>query len=408
MRRISFTLISLLAWSVSVLDLVSADEKAGHGADACTLTALGPGKDDAHRFLAASTSCATVTIPEDTTLNISTRLNMTNVSNLKIDLQGTIRFNPDIPYWSGPEGFFIPFQNQTTFWMLGGENIVLSGGGTLDGAGQAWYDAFATNATLLRPIILTLSGATNALVENIHLINSPEWFHLVQDSQNVLFNNISISAVSTSVNFIANTDGWDIYRSNNVTIQNSNINNGDDCVSFKPNSTNIFVSNLNCNGSHGISVGSLGQFSGVFDIVQNVTAVNVQMANAENGARIKAFAGSGVGSGMVQNITFENFIIINTQAPMVIDQCYETTAAACVEFPSNVFIQDVVFTNISGTGSESDVATLDCSPGLRCSNIVVNNVADLTGLDGSKIYECQNVNITGNDASLFGNCTVTS
>ena len=30
-------------------------------------------------------------------------------------------------------------------------------------------------------------------------------------------------------------------------------------TAFKPNSTNILVSNLWCNGSHGISVGSLGQ-----------------------------------------------------------------------------------------------------------------------------------------------------
>lgn len=30
-------------------------------------------------------------------------------------------------------------------------------------------------------------------------------------------------------------------------------------IAFKPNSTNIVVSNMWCNGSHGISVGSLGQ-----------------------------------------------------------------------------------------------------------------------------------------------------
>ncbi|KAE9402730.1 hypothetical protein BT96DRAFT_990951 [Gymnopus androsaceus JB14] len=67
---------------------------------------------------------------------------------------------------------------------------------------------------------------------------------------------------------------------------------------------------------------------------------------------------------MAQNITFFklNFFATNNQAPMVIDQRYETTVAACAEFTWNVFIQDVVFTslNISGTGSESDVATLDC------------------------------------------------
>ncbi len=35
-----------------------------------------------------------------------------------------------------------------------------------------------------------------------------------------------------------------------------------DCVSFKPNATNIIVQNIHCNGSHGISVGSLGQYPG--------------------------------------------------------------------------------------------------------------------------------------------------
>lgn len=53
---------------------------------------------------------------------------------------GTIKFAPNIPYWTG-NAFYIPFQTQLAFWLLGGENILLDGGGTLDGQGQAWYDA---------------------------------------------------------------------------------------------------------------------------------------------------------------------------------------------------------------------------------------------------------------------------
>lgn len=53
-----------------------------------------------------------------------------------------------------------------------------------------------------------------------------------------------------------------------------------DCVSFKPNSTEILVQNLHCNGSHGISVGSLGQYKGEIDIVENVLVFNVSMFNA--------------------------------------------------------------------------------------------------------------------------------
>ncbi|KAG6920040.1 hypothetical protein DXG01_010108 [Tephrocybe rancida] len=235
------------------------------------------------------------------------------------NLQGTLRFAPDIPYWTG-NAFFIPFQTQVTFWLLGGKNILLQGGGTLDGAGQAWYDAFATNSTLLRPIILTIHQATDVVVENITMINGPEWHNLINESKNVLYQNITIKAVSTSTHPIANTDGWNIYRSDSVTIKDSVINNGDDCVSFKPNSTNVLVSNLDCHGSHGISVGSLGQFSGVFDIVENVTAINIKMSNAQNGARIKAWAGPNVGGGRVKNITFQNFIESKVDHPVIIDQ----------------------------------------------------------------------------------------
>ena len=54
----------------------------------------------------------------------------------------------------------------------------------------------------------------------------------------------------------------------------------EDCVSFKPNSTNILVQNLHCNGSHGISVGSLGQYKDEVDIVENVYVYNISMFNA--------------------------------------------------------------------------------------------------------------------------------
>ncbi|KAF7365548.1 putative exopolygalacturonase X [Mycena venus] len=397
------TLLSLL-FAVSAA-LASAPSRTVVERASCTLAPLGSGKDDSPQFLTAMQACSTVVIPTTSTLNISTRLNMTGLSNKHLNLQGTLRFNPNIPYWTA-NGFPFTFQTQITFWILGGTNIVVDGGGTLDGAGQAWYDAFASNSSLLRPITFTLFQATNVLVQNIKMINSPEWFNLVNEGKNVTFNNITLNAASTSSHGAANTDGWDIYRSDTVVISNSVINNGDDCVSFKPNSTNILVSNLNCTGSHGISVGSLGQFAGMFDIVENVTAINIRMSNAQNGARIKAWAGSGVGSGIVKNVTFMNFIESKVDNPVVIDQCYMTSASACAQFPSNTFIQDVFFTTISGTSTGSTVASLACSPGARCSNITVNNFT-LSPPSGTAKYTCQNVNLTGNAASLFGTCTVT-
>ena len=70
--------------------------------------------------------------------------------------------------------------------------------------------------------------------QNINLVNPPEWTNLVHTSQRVTYANVTISAVSTSKTAAKNTDGWDTYRSDQIIIRDSTINNGDDCVSFKP------------------------------------------------------------------------------------------------------------------------------------------------------------------------------
>ncbi|KAK0493514.1 pectin lyase fold/virulence factor [Armillaria luteobubalina] len=75
--------------------------------------------------------------------------------------------------------------------------------------------------------------------KDIQMVNGPMWFNLVYESNDVTYSNINITAVSTSKNKIANTDGRDIYRSDTVVIRESSILNGDDCVSFKPNTTNV-------------------------------------------------------------------------------------------------------------------------------------------------------------------------
>lgn len=86
---------------------------------------------------------------------------------------------------------------------------------------------------------------------------------------------------------VRNSDAWDLYRSHQVVIKDSVIVNGDDCVSFKPNATGVVVQNLDCTGSHGISVGSLGQYAreGEIDIVENVLVKNVTCRDCQNGAR---------------------------------------------------------------------------------------------------------------------------
>jgi galacturan 1,4-alpha-galacturonidase len=230
---------------------------------------------------------------------------------------------------------------------------------------------------------------------------------LVYGSSDVTFDNIDLHSIQSDGSQAQNTDGWDIYRSDSVSITNSHIVNGDDCVSFKPNTTNALVQNLYCQGSHGISVGSLGQYAGVTDVGANVLVKNVTMVNAENGARIKAFGGSasatstkGGGSGYVKNITFQDFTVQNVDLPVVIDQCYETSATTCASYPSKVTISDVHYINVTGTGGKSkEVVTLVCSD--VCQNITAKGT-HLVGTSGSSEYFCTNIAST---TSLDFPCT---
>lgn len=170
-----------------------------------------------------------------------------------------------------------------------------------------------------------------------------------------------------------------------------------DCVSFKPNSTDILVQSLQCNGSHGISVGSLGQYVGEYDIVEDVFVSTIKMSNASDGARIKVWPNSpsalsgdlqgGGGTGRVQNITYENMVLSNVDYAIEITQCYgQSNLTLCTEYPSPLTINNVVFRNFSGTTSKKYtplIATFECSSPTVCGNIVATdiNVSSPTGTD---------------------------
>ncbi|MCJ1313533.1 hypothetical protein MMC25_007212 [Agyrium rufum] len=347
--------------------------------------------DDAPAIAAALSQCNNGgTVVLDKTYTIGTLLKTTSLNNIAIQLSGTINLSTNIAYWKA-NSFQLTYQSAYTAWLIGGTNIHIYGGGTYNGGGDAWYAAGQTG-----PIPWTIYNAKNVLVENIFQQQSPFWHNFVDGSQNVTFNNINLHSIQSSGAQAQNTDGWDIYRSSDVSITNSYIVNGDDCVSFKPNSTNILVQNLYCQGSHGISVGSLGQYAGEDDIVQNVLVKNVTMVDAENGARIKAFGGSpsatsttGGGSGIVQNITFQDFTCVACDLPIVIDQCYETDDTTCASYPSKVIISDVHYIDVTGTGTKSkEVVSLVCSD--VCRDITATGTY-LVGTSGSSEYFCTNI-----------------
>lgn len=342
------------------------------------------------------------------------------------DIQAYIQFTNDTAYWQS-HAFNQTFQNATTFFQLGGTDINVYGGGMLDGNGQIWYDLYASDIYILRPVLVGIIGLHSGSISNLRWRYSPQWYSLTANSTDVVFDNIDIAGYSQSNNTAKNTDGWDTYRSSNVVIQDSVINNGDDCVSFKPNSTEILVQNLHCNGSHGISVGSLGQYVGETDIVENVLVrtpslppstipphpanppspqvTNTTMSNASDMARIKVWPGTpsalsgdlqgGGGTGRVSNITYTHLTITNVDYAIEITQCYgQPNYTLCTAYPSNLTISDIRIVDIHGTTSskyEPVSGYVVCSSEEVCSGIEVQDV-DVVAPDGTKnLFVCGNV-----------------
>ncbi|KAI1734831.1 polygalacturonase [Xylaria scruposa] len=376
----------------------------------CSVTALGSGEDDASQILDAFHDCnngGTIVLDGDYT--IATALDLTFLDSVDVALSGSITFKADIDYWVA-NSFKYAFQSSTAFWKIGGRDVNIYGGGVgvIDGNGQPWWDGFASNASLLRPISLVLDGLQGGSVTGIRMINPPNWFNLIANSSDILISDMVLTAKSSNSNPVKNSDGWDTYRSDHVVIQNSVIDNTDDCVSFKPNSTNIVVQGLNCHGSHGISVGSLGQYVEQYDIVENVYIYNNTMSDASDAARIKVWPGvhsdfepilsGGGGSGYVKNITYERYESINNDWAIEVNQCYgQSNKTLCELYPSNMTISDIYFIDMWGTTSskyDPKVGTLVCSSPEQCYNFYAKNVS-ITSPKGKSQWVCSNFDTSG-------------
>ncbi|KAF2020142.1 glycoside hydrolase family 28 protein [Aaosphaeria arxii CBS 175.79] len=368
-------------------------------------------RDDAPAIKAALKKCNNGgTVVLDKSYLVSSPLDLTFLRHVDVVITGEIHFNAkDVYYWA-ENSFKYDFQNMSTFWKWGGEDVNIygdlsNGKSVIDGHGQKYWEEIVTNKTLFRPILFSMDGMKGATMSNLRMRNSPNWFNIIANSSDILISDLDIQAKSTDGVKIANSDGWDTYRSNNVVIQNSVIDNTDDCVSFKPNSTNVIVQNLDCTGSHGISVGSLGQYANLTDIVSNLYIHNITMALASDFVRIKVWPGvaslfqenlnGGGGKGYVRNVTYEGLVSRDNDRAITITQCYgQKNQTLCNEFPSELRIEDVLVKNLRGTTSKKadpEAGTLVCSAPDRCSNIRVEDVDIKVPSGNTTTWECMNV-----------------
>ena len=211
----------------------------------CHVQSNGDGTDDAPYILAALKQCnngGKVVFAEDKEYTIGTALDMTFLKHVDLgmystnihllipliflhmkpnqtksikkktnhndqEILGKITFTPDTDYWQ-ENSFKHTFQNATTFFNLGGTDVNVYGGGELNGNGQVWYDLYAEDALILRPILVGIIGLHGGTIGPLKLRYSPQWYQLVANSSDVLFDGIDVWGYSSSEHEAKNTDGW--------------------------------------------------------------------------------------------------------------------------------------------------------------------------------------------------------
>jgi polygalacturonase len=202
----------------------------------------------------------------------------------------------------------------------------------------------------LRPALVQFYECEDVLIQGITLTNSPFWTIHPVFSKNVEVSGITVINPHDS----PNTDGIDPESCENVRIESSHFDVGDDCIVLKSGidaqgrafgrpCKNIFIRDCTMKSGHGaIVIGS--EMSGG---IENVMVSNCIFMGTGRGIRIKTKRGRG---GYIRNISVSNILMqdIEDQA-IVINMVYYAKQEAERTFSKAEIpeISGLSFSNIS-------------------------------------------------------------
>lgn len=288
--------------------------------------------------------------------------------NIELNLSNhaMILFSPDQSLYPLTE---IIFEGLNT-WRLqspisarGVKNVAITGGGVIDGSGDAWRMVKQSKVTesawkklvasggivdgtnwfptesyyrgqkgatdqnvnenmknkedfepirdFLRPVMVAIHNCDNVLLQGVTFQNSPCWTVHPAICTNLTIDGVTVRCPA----YAQNGDGLDIESCKNVLVINSSIDAGDDAICIKSGKNedgrkrgipceNVVVDNcIVFHGHGGFVVGS--EMSGG---VKNVSVRNCTFSGTDVGLRFKSTRGRG---GVVENIFIENITMNN-------------------------------------------------------------------------------------------------
>lgn len=108
------------------------------------------------------------------------------------------------------------------------------------------FNQFFTNMSFLQS--MGFSNCNNIAINGLTSLNSQMYHVVFNGCNNVKLKGVKVLASGNS----PNTDGIHVQLSSGVTILNTRISTGDDCVSIGPGTSNLWIENVACGPGHGI------------------------------------------------------------------------------------------------------------------------------------------------------------
>jgi galacturan 1,4-alpha-galacturonidase len=268
------------------------------------------------------------------------------------------------------------------------DNLVITGKGNLDGQGPfMWSKNSCTKKydCKILPNSLVMDFVNNGEVSGVTLLNS-KFFHMnMYQCKDMLIKDVTVTAPGDS----PNTDGIHMGDTSGITITNTVIGVGDDCISIGPGTSKVNITGVTCGPGHGISIGSLGRYKDEKD----VTDINVKDCTLKKttfGVRIKAYEDA-ASELTVSKIHYENVKMEDSTNPIFIDMMYCPNKLCTANGASKVTVKDVTFKNITGTSSTPEAISLLCTAKIQCTGVTMDDVnVEYSGTNNKTMDICTN------------------
>jgi len=242
------------------------------------------------------------------------------------------------------------YSTQSELIDIKGTNSSLNGvgTGTSQGAVDGRGDLYVGTGSSTR--LVEATPTSNLIVYNVTLEQSIYPNLYIQGGNGSTVWGVNILTPDTR----ANADGIDLDSVTNVTVTNSVVEDGDDGVAVKTNSSaasNITVTNNRFYGSHGLSIGSIPNFT-----VTNVLFLNNYMYGTDmlgnisgdaNGLVIKIDPSC---AATVQQVTYQNTCMTGVKHLITF---YTNYANTCSGAAGNPVFTDIIVNGVYATNSIS-------------------------------------------------------